>query len=92
VYSLVVGLVPGNSEVGVGGWLVDIVVLPMVLQTPSASSVLSLNPPLESPCSVQWLTEKNILYWSGSGKASQEIAISGSYQQALLGISNSVWV
>jgi hypothetical protein len=32
------------------------------------------------------------LYWSGSGRASQETAISGSYQQALFGISNSVWV
>ena len=33
-------------------WLVDIVVLPMGLQTPSASSVLT--PPLGFPCSVQW--------------------------------------
>ena len=32
------------------------------------------------------------LYWSGSGRASQETATSGSCQQALLGISNSVWV
>jgi hypothetical protein len=32
------------------------------------------------------------LYWSGSGRASQETAVSGSCQQALLGISNSVWV
>jgi hypothetical protein len=31
------------------------------------------------------------LYWSGFAKASQETAISGSCQQALLGISNSVW-
>jgi len=52
VYSLVGGLVPGNSG---GVWLVDIVVLPLVLQTPSAPSVLSLTPPLDSPCSVQWL-------------------------------------
>jgi hypothetical protein len=29
------------------------------------------------------------LYWSGSGTASQEIAISGSCQQALLDTSNS---
>jgi len=36
-------------------WLVDIVVLPMRLQTPSATSVFSLTPPLGSPCSVQWL-------------------------------------
>jgi len=38
-----------------GIWLVDIVVLPMGLQTPSASSVLSLTLPLGSQCSVQWL-------------------------------------
>jgi hypothetical protein len=35
-------------------WLVDIVVLPMGLQTPSAPSVLSLNPPLGTRWSVQW--------------------------------------
>jgi hypothetical protein len=34
--------------------LVDIVVLPMGLQTPSAPPVLSLTPPLGTPCSVQW--------------------------------------
>jgi len=32
------------------------------------------------------------LYWSGSGRASQETVISGSCQQVLLCISNSVWV
>ena len=35
--------------------MVDIVVLPRGLQTPSAPSVLSLTPPLGSPCSVPWL-------------------------------------
>jgi hypothetical protein len=51
VYSLVGDLVPGSSgEV----WLVDIVVLPMGLQTPSAPSVFSLTPLLGSPCSTQW--------------------------------------
>jgi hypothetical protein len=53
VYSLVGSLVPGSSG---GFWLVDIVVLPMGLQIPSAPSVLSLTPPLWIPCSVQWLT------------------------------------
>jgi len=48
VYSLVAGLVPGSSG---EAWLV----LPMVLQTPSAPSVFSLTPPLEAPCSDQWL-------------------------------------
>ena len=50
---LVGGLVPGTSgEV----WLVNIVVLPMGLQTSSTPSVLSLTPPLGSSCSVQQLT------------------------------------
>ena len=40
--------VPGNSG---NVWLVDIVVLPMGLQTTSAPSVLPLTPPLESPFS-----------------------------------------
>ena len=53
VYFLLDCLVPGSS--GVGVWLVDIVVFPMGLQTPSAPSVLSLTPPLGFPCSVQWL-------------------------------------
>ena len=32
------------------------------------------------------------LYWSGSGRDSQRIAIPGSCQQAFLSISNSFWV
>jgi len=47
VYSWVGGLVQVR--------LVDIVVIPIVMQTLSAPSVFSLNPLLESPCSVQWL-------------------------------------
>jgi hypothetical protein len=54
VYSLVGILVLGNSGGG-GVWLVDTVVLPMGFQTPSAFLVLFLNPPLGTPCSVQWL-------------------------------------
>jgi hypothetical protein len=38
-----------------GVWLVDIVVLPMGLQTSSTSSVSSLTPLLETLHSVQWL-------------------------------------
>jgi hypothetical protein len=53
VYYLVDGLVPESS--GWGVWLVDIVVLPMGLQTPSAPSVISLTPPLRTPHSVQQL-------------------------------------
>jgi hypothetical protein len=39
-----------------GVWLVDIVVLPMGLRTPSAPLVISLSPQLGTPCSVQWLS------------------------------------
>jgi hypothetical protein len=38
-----------------GVWLVDINVLSMRLQSPSAPSVLFLTPPLGTHCSVQWL-------------------------------------
>ena len=53
LFSLVGGLVPGSSG---GVWLVDIAVLPMGLQTPSASSAFPLTPPYGPLCSVQWLT------------------------------------
>jgi hypothetical protein len=45
----------------VGFWLVDIIVLPMVLQTPSVPSVFPLTPPLGSPCSVQWLASSTCI-------------------------------
>ena len=50
IYSLVGGLILGSS--GVGGCLVDIVVLPMGLQTFSAPSVLPLTPPFSFLCSI----------------------------------------
>ena len=52
MYSLVGDLVPGSSG---GVWLVDIIVLPMGLQTPSAHSVLPLTPPLGGTCLVKWV-------------------------------------
>jgi hypothetical protein len=51
VYSFDDGLVPGRSG---RVWLVDFVVLPMGLQTPSTFSVPSLTL-LGTSCSVQWL-------------------------------------
>ena len=36
--------------------------------------------------------EHPLLYLSGTGRTSQETALSGSCQQALVGIHNSVWV
>ena len=72
--------------------MVDIDVLSMGLQTPSASSVLSLTPLLGTPLSPMVSREHPPLYLYGSGRASQEAAISGSFQHALFGIHNSVWV
>ena len=73
--------------------MVDIVVLPMGLQTPSAPSVLSLNSSIgDLVLSPIVGCEHPPLYLSGSGRASHEAAISGSFQQAFLGIHNSVWV
>jgi hypothetical protein len=36
--------------------------------------------------------EHPLMYWPGSSRASQETAVSGTCQQTLFGISNSVWV
>jgi hypothetical protein len=65
----------------------------MGLQTPSAPSVFfsnsSIGVPLLSPmvaCSHPHL------YLAGSGRTSQKTAITGSCQQALLGMCNCVWV
>ena len=81
-YYLFGGLVPGSS----GLWLVDIVVLPVGLQTPS---VLPLAPALEVPMLSPMVGCEHLhLHLSGSGRQ----AISGSCQQVLLGICNSVWV
>jgi hypothetical protein len=73
-----------------GYWLVHIVVPPMGLQIPSAW-VLSLVPSLGTLFFVQWMAVSiQLLYLSGTGIASQDAAISGSCQQALVGIHNSV--
>jgi hypothetical protein len=52
------------------------------------SSVLSLAPSLGA----LYDCEHPLLYLPGTGIASQEIGISGSCQQNLAGICNSVWV
>jgi hypothetical protein len=55
------------------------------LQTPSAPWVLSLAPPIDD-------CEHPLLYLPGTGIGSQETAISGSFQQNLAGICNSVCI
>ena len=73
--------------------MVDIVALLMGLQTPSAPSVLPLNSSIGVPVLSPMVGWKHPpLYLSGSGRASEETTISGSCQQALLGIHNSVCV
>ena len=88
VYPIVGGLIPGRFR---GIWVADMV-LPMELQTPSATLVLSLSPPLRTLCSVQWFAAAPSPVLSGSGRASQETDISGSCQQEFLDIYNSVWI
>jgi len=89
VYSLVDGLVHGSS--GLSGWLILLFFLwgckPFSSFSPSSNSsngdpILSLVVDYEHPP----------LYLSCSGRASQETAILGSCQHALLVISNIVWV
>jgi len=76
VFSLVGDLVPGSSR---GYWLVHVIVAPMGLQTPfislgTFSSSLIGDPVL---CPVD-NCEHPLLYLSGTGRASEETAISGS--------------
>jgi hypothetical protein len=74
-------------------WLLHIVVPPTGLQDPSASSVLSLAFPFgDLVLSSRVVWEHLLLYLSGTSRASQETAVSGFCQQALVGIHNSVWV
>jgi hypothetical protein len=88
VYFLVGGLV---SESSGWVWLVDIVVIPMGLKPLQAPLILSLTSPLVEPrLSLKVACEHPPLYLSGSGRASQETAISGSCQHALLGIHKSI--
>lgn len=77
-----------------GLWLINIVVLPMRLQTTSAPSVLSLTPTLRYPCSVLWLAASIYICIN---KALAKPLRRHPYQdpvskQELLGINNNVWV
>ena len=72
--------------------LVDIV-LPTGLKFPSAPSFLLPNLLLGVPVLSPMVgCEYPHLYWSGSDRAPQWTVIPGSCKQAVLGISNSVWV
>jgi hypothetical protein len=77
----------------VGYWLVHIVVPPIGLQIPSALwvtfSSYFIRGPVFHPIDD---CEHPLLYLPGIDIASQKRAISGSCQQNLSGICNSVWV
>ena len=72
--------------------LVDVFVLPMRLQTPSAPSVLSQTPPLGISCSDEWLTKSMCLCIWKALAGSQETVISGFLHQAFLGIHKNAGV
>ena len=86
-FTLVGGLIPGSSQGS--GWLILLFFLWLVNPFSSFSPSSSIGVPVLSPM----VGCKHLpLYLSGSGKASQETAITDSCQQPLLGILNSVWV
>jgi hypothetical protein len=73
-----------------GYWLVHIVVPPRGLQTPSVPWVLYLAPSLGALCFIQWMVLSIHFCICQALLASQETALSGSCQQTLVGICNSV--
>ena len=87
MYSVVDGLVPGSS--GHTDWFILMFLLwgckPLQLLGPFFSS--SIGDPVLSPVDG---CEPPLLYFSAPGRASQETAISGSCQQAPVGIHDSV--
>jgi hypothetical protein len=66
-------------------WLVDIVILPMGLQTPSAPSVLSLTPLLRTLCSVQICASKTIINLKGKHISSEKYSLSYIWSTHYLG-------
>jgi hypothetical protein len=89
VYSLIGGLVPGNYGVLVGSYCCSSYGTANPFTSLGTFSSFSIEDPVLSPMNG---CEPPILYLSGTGRASQETAISGSCQQALVRIHNSVWV
>ena len=76
-----------------GLWLLDIVVLPMGFQIPSAPTSLSLTPPLGAPCSVQWLAVSICLcICQALAELLRRQPYQGFHQQAPPDIHNSVQV
>ena len=78
---------------GSGVWLVDIIVFPMELQTPSAPFSPFSNSTIGDPvlCSMVGCMQLP-LYLTDSVRASYETVISGSFQHVLLVIHNSICI
>ena len=85
VYSLVGGLVPWSS--GGSGWLILLFFLTNPFSAFIPNSSIG-NHMLSSMVGCEYWP----LYLSGSSRTSQETTISGSCQQALLGIHTIAWV
>ena len=85
MYSWVSGLVPGSS--GITGWFILLFLIwsckPLQLLGPGSSIEDLVLCPVNG-------CEPPLLCLSGIGRVSQETVISGSYQQALIGILNGV--
>ena len=89
VYSVVGGLVPVSSEGLVGWYYCSSYGVANFFSSISPFSKSYLGEPMLSPMVG---IEHQPLYLSGSGRASQDTAISGFFQQTLLGIHNRVCI
>ena len=89
VYALVGGLVPRSSgSMVIWSWCSTY----GVANPFSSSSPFSYSTTVDPGLNPMVGCKHSPLYLSGSGTVSQDTDISGSFQQALLGIHSSVWV
>ena len=72
-------------------WLVDIVVLPMGLQTPSAPSILSNSSTGVSMLSPMVGYEHIPLYLSGFGRASPQVGLAEEGEGRMITSSRPAW-
>jgi hypothetical protein len=89
MFSLIGGLVPGSSALLVSSYCCSSYGATNPFSSLGTFSSSFIGDPVLHPIDGG---EHPLLYLSGTGRASQKTAISGSCQQALVGIHNSVWV
>ena len=89
MYSLVGSLDPGSSWVLVGSYCCSSYGAENPFSSLGTFSSSFIRDPVLHPMDS---CEHPLLYLSGTGRASQETGLSGSCEQALVGIHNSVWV